>query len=140
MILLWVCPALVSVIVLLQHIWSLYQCYFSLDNSGMLLLLSLLLPMNTTLLILNSSISILVIPLMNQGLKLTRFVNWNICLFRQESWDFFLFSFYSLTSTCSVAMMKFQEVQRTLKMYIRPCIQREGWEQVDRKILNCHHH
>lgn len=107
MILFWVCPALVSVTVLLQHFWSLYQCYFSLDNSGMLLLLSLLLPMNTTLLILNSSISILVIPLMNQGLKLMRFVNWNIYLLRPESWDFFLFSFYSLTSTCSVAMMKF---------------------------------
>lgn len=59
---------------------------------------------------------------MNQGLKLTRFVNWNICLSRIMRF----FSFYYLTSTCSVAQWNFQAVQRTLKMYIWSCIQEKG--------------
>lgn len=129
-----VCPALVSAMVPLQHFWSLYQCYFSLDDSGRLLLLSLLFSMNTTinfeLFNINDS---KVIPLMNQGLKLTRFVNWNICLSRimrffPSTTPFNLFSGHDEIS---------KQCKEPWKCTSGLVFKREGWEQeVDRKIPN----
>lgn len=73
---------------------------------------------------------------MNQGLDLTGLVNWSIYLFGPKSWDPPppLRAHY-LTSTCSVAMMKFPGSIKKLAMLVWPCIQRGGRGQVSRRTL-----